>query len=43
MSSDVYFINLRATWKENLFKKLGKLLEAAGLSGVVDNRDLVAL
>jgi uncharacterized Fe-S center protein len=43
MSSDVYFINLRATWKENLFKKLGKLLEAAGLSEVVNKRDLVAL
>lgn len=43
MSSDVYFISLRATWKENLFKKLGKLLEAAGLSGVVAKRDLVAL
>ena len=43
MSSDVYFISLRATWKENLFKKLGKLLEAAGLSSVVNKRDLVAL
>ena len=43
MSSDVYFINLRATMKENLFKKLGKLLETADLSGVVNKRDLVAL
>ena len=43
MSSDVYFINLRATMKENLFKKLGNLLEAADLSGVVNKRDLVAL
>jgi len=43
MSSDVYFINLRATWKENLFKKLGKLLAAANLSEVVSKRDLVAV
>ena len=43
MSSDVYFINLRATWKENLFQKLAKLLEAAGLSEVVNKRDLVAV
>ena len=43
MSSDVYFINLRASMKENLFKKIGKLLEAAHLSDVVDKRDLVAL
>jgi uncharacterized Fe-S center protein len=43
MSSDVYFINLRATMKENLFKKLGKLLEAADLPAVVDKRDLVAV
>ena len=43
MSSDVYFINLRASMKENLFKKLGRLLEAADLPGVVDKRDLVAI
>ena len=43
MSSDVFFINLRASMKENLFQKIGKLLEAAHLSEVVSKRDLVAL
>ncbi len=43
MSSDVYFINFRASFKENLFKKLDKLLDAANLSGVVKKRDLVAV
>jgi len=43
MSSDVYFINFRASFKENLFKKLDRLLDAAGISDVVKQRRLVAV
>jgi uncharacterized Fe-S center protein len=43
MKSDVYFIDLRATYKENFLAKLDKLLEAAGLPEVVTPRDLVAV
>jgi len=41
--STVYFIDLRAKYKENFISKLGKLLEAAGLARVVRARDLVAV
>ena len=43
MSSEVYFINFRASFKENLFKKLDKLLDAANISGLVKERNLVAI
>jgi uncharacterized Fe-S center protein len=43
MSSNVYFMNMRATMKENLFKRLGKLLKTAGLPETVAERDLVAV
>ncbi|MFC1856553.1 DUF362 domain-containing protein [Thermodesulfobacteriota bacterium] len=43
MASDVYFIDLRATHKENFIAKLGRLLETAGLFKVIKTRDLVAL
>jgi len=43
MKSKVYFIDLRATLKENLVGKLGRLIETAGLSGSVKERDLVAV
>jgi uncharacterized protein len=43
MSSDVYFINLRASMKENLFKKIDRLLETARLPELVSPRDLVAV
>ena len=43
MKSKVFFTNLRATHKENLFRKLEKLLETAGLSETVSKRDLVAV
>ncbi len=43
MSSEVYFINFRASFKENLFKKLDKLLDAAKISGIVKKRNLVAV
>jgi hypothetical protein len=43
MSSVVYFIDLRAKYKENFITKLGKLLEATGFSQVIKERDLVAI
>jgi len=43
MKSKVYFIDLRATMKENLVAKLGRLIETAGLSEAVKERDLVAV
>jgi uncharacterized Fe-S center protein len=39
----VYFMDLRATPRENLFGKLGRLLDAAGLSETFKARDLVAV
>jgi len=43
MSSTVYYMDLSAKWKENLVQKLGRLIEAAGLAGVIHRRDLVAV
>ncbi|MBW1849841.1 MAG: DUF362 domain-containing protein [Deltaproteobacteria bacterium] len=43
MKSNVYFIDLRATLKENFVAKLGRLIETAGLSTAVKKRDLVAI
>jgi uncharacterized Fe-S center protein len=43
MPSTVYFIDLRAKYKENFITKLGKLLETAGLSQVIKERDIVAV
>jgi len=43
MNSDVYFIDLRATFRENLVGKLGRLLDTAGLSSCINERDLVAV
>jgi uncharacterized Fe-S center protein len=43
MKSDVYCIDLRATYKKNFLYKLGKLMEAAGLADVIAARDLVAV
>ena len=43
MPSPVYFMDLRATPKENLLQKLVRLAETAGLSQVVKKRDLVAI
>jgi hypothetical protein len=42
MPSTVHFIDLRATYKDSFVNKLGKLLEAAALSGIVKKRDLTA-
>jgi len=43
MKSTVYFIDLRATPKESLVEKIGRLIETAGLSKIVKERDLVAV
>jgi len=43
MPSTVHFIDLRATYKDSFVNKLGKLLEAAALSGIVKKRDLTAV
>ena len=43
MKSQVYFVDLRATYQESFVKKLDKLLAAAGLSGAVKERELVAV
>jgi hypothetical protein len=43
MKNNVYFIDLRATFKENLVAKLGRLVETAGLDEAVKKRDLVAV
>ena len=43
MKSTVYFIDLRATPKESLVEKIGRLIKTAGLSNTVKERDLVAV
>jgi len=43
MQSKVYFTDLRTSPKENLFGKLGRLLDAAGFSKTFGKRDMVAL
>ena len=42
-SSRVYFSDLRTTVKENLFAKLARLLDRAGIEDVVPNHGLVAI
>jgi uncharacterized Fe-S center protein len=43
MKSKVYFIDLKATYKENFLTKLANLLEASGLADIVKQRDMVAI
>ncbi|PLX86612.1 MAG: 4Fe-4S ferredoxin [Desulfuromonas sp.] len=43
MASTVYFADMRAGHRENLFDKLERLLEEAGIDGIVDRGDLAAL
>ena len=43
MNSKVYFIDLRAKYKESFINKIGKLLNVAGLSETFKERDLVAI
>jgi hypothetical protein len=43
MTSTVYFMDFRATPQENLYAKLDRLMETAGISKVFSKRDLVAV
>ncbi len=43
MAHTVFFIDLRATYKESLVMKLTRLVNAAGLSEIVKERDFVAV
>ena len=43
MSSTVYFADMRAGNRENLFKKLQRLLAAGGLEQIVGRGDLTAI
>ncbi|MDM8556161.1 DUF362 domain-containing protein [Desulfococcaceae bacterium HSG7] len=43
MSSSVYFIDLRASFKKNLMTKIDLLLDAAGMSEIIKKKDLVAV
>jgi len=43
MTSEVYFIDMRATIKENFLAKIGRLMENAGISAVLEKRDLTAV
>ena len=43
MSSKVYFTDMRATQKQNLIDKVGKLFNEAGLNRIVSPGDLVAI
>ena len=43
MKSKVYFIDLRAGFKESFIDKVARLIKSAGLPDVVRKRDLVAV
>ncbi|MBW2060154.1 MAG: DUF362 domain-containing protein [Deltaproteobacteria bacterium] len=43
MKSKVYACDMRAGYRENMFEKLGRLLDAVGLSQGIRARDLVAI
>ena len=43
MSSAVYFIDFRASYKESMLAKLNRLMETAGLQKCFNRRDLVAV
>jgi len=43
MNSKVYFIDMRATVKENFIAKIGRLLDAAGIADIIGERDLTAV
>ncbi|MBT3310699.1 MAG: DUF362 domain-containing protein [Desulfobacterales bacterium] len=43
MKSKVYFIDLRASFKENFVEKIGRLIDTTGLHETVSKRDLVAI
>ncbi len=43
MQSKVYFIDMRATIKENFMAKIGRLMQTAGITDIIDPRDLTAV
>ena len=43
MKSPVYFMDLRASYKDNLLKKLDRLMDSAGIQKIVKDRNLVAV
>jgi uncharacterized Fe-S center protein len=43
MTSNVYFIDMRATIKENFIAKIGRLMETAGMATTIEKRDLTAV
>lgn len=43
MTNTVHFMDFRANPKENLYAKLGRLVDAAGIADVFSQRDLVAV
>ncbi|HMA86738.1 MAG TPA: DUF362 domain-containing protein [Desulfosalsimonadaceae bacterium] len=43
MASNVFFIDFKASWKENFITKLKRLMDNAGMPERVKKRDLVAL
>ncbi|MGD9310389.1 MAG: DUF362 domain-containing protein [Desulfosarcina sp.] len=43
MTSKVFYIDMRATMKENFMDKIGRLMETAGLSEIIATRDLTAV
>ena len=43
MKSKVYFIDMRATMKENFIAKIGRLMDAAGIANLINERDLTAV
>jgi len=43
MASQVYFIDFRATFKENFLSKFDRLMKQAGIDNCIGKRDLVAL
>ncbi|MFP4445663.1 MAG: DUF362 domain-containing protein [Desulfosudaceae bacterium] len=43
MQSTVYFVDLSASFKENLVGKLGRLIETAGIGDIIEKRDLAAV
>lgn len=43
MESRVHFIDMRATIKENFISRIGRLMETAGVSSIIEERDLTAV
>ncbi|NOY70621.1 MAG: DUF362 domain-containing protein [Deltaproteobacteria bacterium] len=43
MAASVYFIDFKATYKENMFTRFNRLMNAAGITQCFQKRDLVAI